>query len=67
MQVIAVIEQDDVIFRILSPFGLVSAEDPSRAPPDAVAPPPAPKEVVYVPVFDDLPFPEATYARCRAA
>ena len=33
MQVSAVIEQDDVIFRILSHLGLVSAEDPSRAPP----------------------------------
>ena len=32
MQVIAVIEQDDVIFRILLPLGLVPAEDPSRAP-----------------------------------
>ncbi|MBI3085580.1 MAG: hypothetical protein HYY88_07640 [candidate division NC10 bacterium] len=56
---IAVIEQDDVIFRILSHLGPVLAEDPSRAPPDAVAPPPAPKEWVSVPVFDDLPFPEA--------
>ena len=68
MKVIAVIEQDAVLFRILSHLGLVPAEDPSRAPLDAVAPPPAPKELVYVPVFDlpvrrtqtgDLPFPEA--------
>jgi hypothetical protein len=64
MKVIAVIEQDDVIFRFLSPLGLVSAEDPSRAPSDAVAPPPAPKEVVSVPVFDDRPFREAADARC---
>jgi hypothetical protein len=34
-------------------------------PPDAVTPPPAPTELVYVPVFEDLPFPEAAYARCR--
>jgi len=49
MQVIAVIEQDDVSCRILSHLGLVPAEDPSRAPPDDMAPhmapPPAPKEV----------------------
>ena len=59
MKVVAVIEQDDVIFRILSHLGLVPAEDPSRAPPDDMAPPPAPTEWVCVPVFDDLPFPEA--------
>lgn len=42
MNVIAVIEQDDGIFRMLSHLGLVPAE-----------------ELVYVPVFDDLLFPEA--------
>jgi hypothetical protein len=59
MKVVDVTEQDDAIFRILSHLGLVSPEGPSRAPPDDVAPHPAPKEWVYVPLFDDLPFPEA--------
>lgn len=45
MKVIAVIEQDDVIFGILSHLGLVPAEDPSRAPRDDMAPPPGPKEL----------------------
>ena len=59
MKVIAVIEQNDGIFRILAQLGLVPADDPSRAPPDDIALPAAPKELVYAPVFDDLPFPEA--------
>ena len=59
MKVIAVIEQDDGIFRMLSHLGLVPAEDPSRAPPDDIALPAGPKELVYVPVIDDLPFQEA--------
>jgi hypothetical protein len=59
MQVSAVIEHYNVIFRILSHLGLVSPEGPPRAPPDDVASHPAPKEWVSVPVFDDLPFPEA--------
>ena len=68
MKVIAVIEQAEVIFRILSHLGLVPAEDPSRTPPDDITLPAAPKELAYVPVFDlpvrrtqtgDLPFPES--------
>lgn len=59
MKVIAVIYQEDVIYRILSHLGLLLTREPSRSPPDDIALPAARKELIYVPVYDDLPFPEA--------
>lgn len=59
MKVIAVIEQEDVISRILSHLGLLSCDDPSRSLPGDLAALTAPKDLVRVPVDDDLLFPEA--------
>jgi hypothetical protein len=56
---IAELIEGQATFRILSHLALVSAEAPSRPPPDDMASPPVPKAVVHMPVFDDMPLPEA--------
>jgi hypothetical protein len=59
MKAIAVIEGDDVIYRSLSHRGLLSADGSFRSPPHDITPPPTSGELIYVPVFDDLPFQDA--------
>ncbi len=51
MKVIAVIEQGEVIYRILAHLHLLAPGDGSRAPPRNAGP----RELTYEPVYDDLP------------
>ncbi len=64
MKVIAVIEDEEVIYRILSHLKLLSPGDGPRAPPRSVragfASPATPvsRELSYEPIHDDLPWPD---------
>ena len=54
MKAIALIEEEEVIYRILSHLNLLTPGDGPRAPPrNAVA-----RELTYDPVYDDLPWPD---------
>lgn len=63
MRVIAVIDQEEVIYRILSHLNLLSPGDGPRAPPprgpSAAPATPGRRELIYEPVFEDLPWPES--------
>ncbi|MBI2163713.1 MAG: hypothetical protein HYW08_10090 [candidate division NC10 bacterium] len=52
MKVIAVIEDEEVIYRILAHLHLLAPEDGPRAPPKSAGL----RELIYEPVFDDLPW-----------
>jgi len=72
MKVIAVIEDEEVIYRILAHLHLLAPGDGPRAPPrpelvegpaaEALYASPAsaePRELIYEPGLDDLPWPES--------
>jgi hypothetical protein len=72
MKVIAVIDQEQVIYQILAHLNLLSPGDGPRAPPrpELVEGPPAEalyaspasaglRELIYEPGLDDLPWPES--------
>ena len=63
MRVIAVIDQEEVIYRILSHLNLLSPGDGPRAPPprgsSAAPATTGRRELIYEPVFEDLPWPES--------
>jgi len=61
MKVIAVVEQEDVSYCVLSHLSLLSREDHSRSPPADLPRLTALRDFVHVPVYDDLPFPEAAH------
>lgn len=64
MKVISVIEDEEVIYRILSHLKLLSPGEGSRAPPESgragFASPATPvsRELSYEPILDDLPWPD---------
>jgi hypothetical protein len=62
MKVIAVIEDEEVIYRILAHLNLLAPGDGPRAPPlngRSASPASAgPRELTYEPCYDDLPWPE---------
>jgi hypothetical protein len=62
MKVIAVIEDEEVMYRILSHLNLLSPGDGPRAPPRSVvsgSPASAePRELTYEPYYDNLAWPD---------
>ena len=52
MKEIAVIDQEEVIYRILAHLHLLAPGDGPRAPPKSAGL----RELIYEPVFDDLPW-----------
>ena len=65
MKVIAVIEDEEVIYRILSHLNLLAPGDGPRAPPREALSGSAsrasglPRELTYEPIYDDLPWPDS--------
>jgi hypothetical protein len=62
MKVIAVIEDEEVIYRVLAHLTLLAPGDGPRAPPlsgRSASPARAgPRELTYEPCYDDLPWPD---------
>jgi hypothetical protein len=54
LKVIAVIEDDEVIYRSLSHLNLLSSGDGSRPPPRTEGP----RELIYEPGYDDVAWPD---------
>jgi hypothetical protein len=64
MKVIAVIEDEEVIYRILAHLNLLSPGDGPRAPPRVLSSVASsvnnvPREPTYEPVYDDPPWPDS--------
>ena len=65
MPVIAIMDQEELLYRILAPLNLLVPGDGPRAPPGCGLSGPLsparvePTELIYAPVFDDLPGPES--------
>ncbi len=58
MKIVGLIQKSEVVKRILDHLKLSSSEPPGRSPPS----PTTPQEPTYVPLLDDLPWEEPTFA-----